>query len=99
MGFATKKNDPWIAEQTARFFFADDSNARTKEGVPQDIQQFQEYLNAQDACTEFPEFAFCVIRAAMLLRGLAGHLGMHVDAAQAWLPYAHKCLRDTEGQQ
>ncbi len=98
LGFDTTKHDPWVAEQTARFFFQDDTNPkllRKRNGDALNLQQFMEYLNKEDATTEFPEFSFMVVRVAMLLRGLASHLGLGVDVARVWLPYARHCLTQT----
>lgn len=98
MGFDTAKHDPWVAERTARFFFQDDTDPnllRKRNGDALNLQQFMEYLNKEDATTEFPEFSFMVVRVAMLLRGLASHLGLGVDVARVWLPYAEECLKLT----
>lgn len=99
MGFETEKNDPWIIERTARFFFEDDTDEallRRKDGSLMNLQQVMEYLNRTDKTKEFPEYAFLVIRTAMLLRGLASHLGMGVNVAHVWKPYAEYALRETQ---
>jgi hypothetical protein len=60
------------------------------------LQQVMEELNKEDKTTNFPEYSFMAIRTAMLIRGLASHLGMGVNVAQVWLPYAQACLKELE---
>ena len=60
------------------------------------LQQVMEELNRIDKTTEFPEYSFMCIRTAMLIRGLASHLGMGVNVAQVLLPYAQAALKELE---
>jgi hypothetical protein len=62
----------------------------------QNFQQVMEYLNKEDATVNFPEYAFLVVRCAMLIRGLASHFGVGVDVAKRWEPFAREALRRTE---
>lgn len=51
MGFETEKNDEWVIERTARFFFEDDTNIelkKRKDGSIMNLQQVTEYLNEED---------------------------------------------------
>ena len=97
LGFATEKNDQWVIERTARFFFEDDSDPALqtrKDGSRMNLQQVSEYLNKEDKTVDFPDWCFMAIRTAMLLRGLASHLGMGVNVAHVWRPHAEKALKE-----
>jgi len=97
LGFKTKNNDPWVIERTARLFFEDDTNVQLrqrKDGTVMNIQQSLEYLQEIDPTESFPEFSFMAIRVAMLLRGLASHLGLSRNVAHAWKPHAEKAVAE-----
>jgi hypothetical protein len=59
------------------------------------FQQVMEYLNKVDPTVSFPDYAFMVVRCAMLIRGLASHFGMGVNVAHRWKPYALAAIEKT----
>jgi aarF domain-containing kinase len=92
MGFKTKKMDPYIIEKNAVVFF-DRCDREVTEGM--NLQLFLDKLTATDATVVFPEEHLFAARTSLLLRGLGTILGHPVSTASAWLPFAHRVLKET----
>ena len=99
LGFETKRNDPWVIERSARFFFEDDSNPllqTRRDGSQMNLQKVMEYLNDEDPTVGFPESYFFAMRTAMLLRGLASHLGVGINVAHSWKRHAERAVQELQ---
>lgn len=89
-GFQTVKNDPEVIYKTTVVLFDRDDRVATG-GL--NLQQFMEEMDKKDRTVKIPENFVFAVRASILLRGIAGLLGIEgVSMVNEWRYYFRKVI-------
>jgi len=91
MGFRSKAMNTEVIHQTAVLYF-DRDDPEVTGGM--DARAYFESLQKIDATIAVPDEFIMAARVAVLLRGLASHLGSQISVAQHWRPLALEALKE-----